>query len=94
MEQLPPIDDLDDEVIVAPSLEFGSSKVRIVAAQKTHIEFFIDGQKKEKVLDSGTYQDAKIYSDHSAYIKAVSQSLSLGLPYEWISRKRATRTCL
>ena len=29
MEQLPPIDDLDDEFIVPPSLEFGGSKVRI-----------------------------------------------------------------
>ena len=49
MEQLPPIDDLDDKVIVAPSLEFGGSKVRIVAAQKTYIEFFFDGQKKESL---------------------------------------------
>ena len=78
MEQLPPIDDLDNEFIVPPSLEFGGSKVRIVAAQKTHIEFFFDGQKKEKVLDPGTYQDARIYSDHSAYIKADKPIMVLG----------------
>nr|XP_022299574.1 SCO-spondin-like isoform X2 [Crassostrea virginica] len=69
MEQLPPIDDLDNEYIVPPSLEFGGSKIRIIAAETTRIQFFFDGEKRENVIDPGTYKDVRIYSDHSAYIK-------------------------
>ncbi|XP_061179046.1 uncharacterized protein LOC133187646 [Saccostrea echinata] len=70
IEQLPPVDNLDNQFIVPPSLESSGTRVRIVAAKKTKVIFHFDDSKREKVLKPGTSKDVEIYGHHSIYIQA------------------------
>ncbi|XP_078340777.1 uncharacterized protein LOC111107180 [Crassostrea virginica] len=70
MEQLPPIEDLDTEYIVPPSLETSGTRIRMVASQRTRVEFFFNGGKREKILEPGTYKDAEFHGEHSVHLKA------------------------
>ena len=70
MEQLPPIDDLDTEYIVPPSLESSGTRIRMVASQRTQVQFYFNDGRREKVLEPGTYKDAEFHGDYSIHLKA------------------------
>lgn len=70
IEQLPPIDKLDNQFIVPPSLKRSGTKVRIISAKKTKITFRVNYGKREHVMEPGTSHDAEMFGDHSVYIHA------------------------